>query len=83
MVLVAVGRHLHEARDVPEASQGTVRAQHVGSDDDAAGEFDTQYRRPGHHGVPAGDTDKGQHHRWTEDKQEVPQDMTESVHTDG
>lgn len=26
---------------------------------------------------------KGQHHRRTEDKQEVPQDMTENIHTDG
>lgn len=47
-------RHLHETRDVPEASQRAVRAQHVRRDDDAAGELHTEHRRPCDHRVPAG-----------------------------
>lgn len=43
--------HLHEARDVPEAGQRAVGAQHVGGDDDATVELDTEHRCPGHHGV--------------------------------
>lgn len=48
------GCHLHETRDVPEASQRAVRAQHVRRDDDATGELHTQHRRPCDHRVPAG-----------------------------
>lgn len=56
---VSSGRHLHEARDVPESSQRAVRAQHVRRDDDAARELHTEHRRPSYHGVTAGGREGG------------------------
>lgn len=44
--------HLHEAGDVPEASQRAIRAQHVCGDHHPASEFHTKYRRSCNHRVP-------------------------------
>lgn len=53
IVIRAEVHHLHEAGDVPEASQGAVGAQHVCRDDDAPSELHAEHRRPGDHRVPA------------------------------
>lgn len=44
--------HLHEAGDVPEASQRAIRAQHVCGDHHPASEFHTKYRCSCNHRVP-------------------------------